>query len=150
MFGAGLGAFGTAAGETTKERRQLRAHTAPIAVASELGGVGVVCLLFIGITLVRTRRVRIADRARRRTRLIVAVLLFTIVVHSLTYNALFEDPATWALAAWLALLTTLQPRAEPLVVTATVEADPPAVEAPAAAAEPVVLTDDAAASPGSA
>ena len=48
--------------------------------------------------------------AAGRAALVAALTLGAIAVHSLFYNALFEDPTMWALLGLIALVSTYRPR----------------------------------------
>jgi O-antigen ligase len=104
LLGVGLGGFGEAAGATAGEERRLASHTAPIATAAELGSLGLLALV-AGTAAVALAVLRPARPRRHRVlRLVLAVQLLAVAVHSLFYNALFEDPMAWGLVALLAVV----------------------------------------------
>ena len=82
----------------------------PVTVAAETGVPGL--LLFgwlLAAALLLTLR-RVGAGFADRTRLVAGLALGAIAVHSLFYNALFEDPTTWALLGIVALAA--RPEAE--------------------------------------
>jgi O-antigen ligase len=85
-------------------------HTTPVTAAAEQGVIGLaVYLLVVAAAFLAALR-----RARMSTaRAAVTAGLVAMVVHSLTYAAFFEDPASWtlfALAASLPLPSTREER----------------------------------------
>jgi O-antigen ligase len=85
---------------TRKPVKLAASHDAPITVAAETGLPGLALLLWL-LALVFTvpfRRNR-GQSATARARLCFGLGLVAIVVHTLFYNALFEDPLFWALIA---------------------------------------------------
>jgi O-antigen ligase len=105
-----------------KDPKKAASHNTPVTVAAETGlvGLGLFAWLMVAV-LVR------AFRRRGQTALVAGLGLAAILVHSLFYNAFFEDPMTWALFGLVAL-TARVPASEP---------EPDAAEAPAKEAVPV-------------
>jgi O-antigen ligase len=108
LAGVGVGGFKS----TYEERFELPArtneaasHNTPVTVAAETGliGLGLFAWLLVAAGLVALRR--LPDRAptARIAGVIAAVGLAAIFVHSLAYNAFFEDPVMWGLLALAAL-----------------------------------------------
>jgi O-antigen ligase len=105
VVGSGLGSFEQRYKETLTptEQRRVRviiSHNAPVTVLSEVGAVGF--LLFLGLLWTTGRR--IARRAGGPgpagwAEWTALAMLAGILVHSLLYAALFEDPYTWVVAA---------------------------------------------------
>lgn len=102
--GVGIGAFKHAYARRLhlkgKEPKTAASHDTPVTVAAETGVPGLALLAWLwavafGVPLLRLRSV--ASR-------IVGVSLVAIAVHSLFYNAFFEDPMVWGLFGLLALL----------------------------------------------
>jgi putative inorganic carbon (hco3(-)) transporter len=111
LVGVGTGGFVAAYAKETHKGGH-KSHTAPITVAAETGVIGVAALLWLlweGLS-VPFRRNRGATPAGR-ARLAFGLALLAIVVHSLFYNALVEDPLFWALLALSAVAYRL-PEAE--------------------------------------
>ncbi len=104
--GVGLGAFSQEYESTLPRKQAVRtrvfiSHTAPVTVLAELGVIGFA--LFLGLLATGTvvlwrgsRRTPGEDGAVQWT---IMAILIGIVVHSLLYSALFEDPYVWTLAA---------------------------------------------------
>ena len=118
LTGVGVGSFKRAYADRTglrgREPRKAASHSTPVTVAAETGFLGLLLLgwlavVALGRTLLGTHR---GDAGRAA--LAVGLTLGAIGVHSLFYNALFEDPITWALLG-LAALTIARRREEPAV-----------------------------------
>jgi putative inorganic carbon (hco3(-)) transporter len=111
LIGVGTGGFVAGYAKETHKAGH-KSHTAPVTVAAETGVIGIAALLWLlweGLTVPfrRNRGVTSAGRAR----LAFGLALLAIVVHSLFYNALIEDPLFWALLALSAVAYRL-PEAE--------------------------------------
>jgi O-antigen ligase len=103
LIGSGLGSFAHAAGTTPEERARIAPHDVVLQEAVELGVLGLVALAGIVFAVLRLL-LRPADASRRRElRLILGCELAAIVVSSLFYASLFEDPIAWVAAALIAL-----------------------------------------------
>ena len=101
LLGVGTGSFAAAyARETGKPTKLAASHDAPITVAAETGLPGLVLLCWL-LALVFTVpfRANRGETASGRARLALGLGLVAIVVHSLFYNALLEDPLFWGLIA---------------------------------------------------
>jgi uncharacterized membrane protein len=112
LGGVGIGGFREAYAKRQhlkgREPKKAASHNTPVTVAAETGAPGLLffCWLLAAALLLTLRRV--GGGFVERTRLIVGLALGAIAVHSLFYNALFEDPMAWALfglAALAALVT---------------------------------------------
>jgi O-antigen ligase len=108
VIGVGLGGFRRAYAERLgleRERpRRAASHTTPVTVAAETGVVGLGLFLWFAAAVLwaalrDTRGVRLA----RVTGFVSGLALSAIFVHSLFYNAFFEDPMTWGLVGLVAL-----------------------------------------------
>jgi putative inorganic carbon (hco3(-)) transporter len=111
LIGVGTGGFVAGYAKETQKAGH-KSHTAPITVAAETGVIGIAALLWLlweGLT-VPFRRNR-GKTSAGRARLAFGLALLAIVVHSLFYNALIEDPLFWALLALSAVAYRL-PEAE--------------------------------------
>ncbi len=99
LIGVGTGGFIKGyANETHKKGHA--SHTAPITVAAETGVVGLAALCWLlAFVLVVPYRGNRGVTPTGRARLAFGLALLAIVVHSLFYNALIEDPLFWALIA---------------------------------------------------
>jgi putative inorganic carbon (HCO3(-)) transporter len=101
--GVGLGAFKHAYAQRLhlpgKEPKSAASHDTPVTVAAETGVVGLALLAWLwgaGFSV----PLRLRSSASR----IVGVALVAIAVHSLFYNAFFEDPMVWGLLGLAAVL----------------------------------------------
>ncbi|MFN2471638.1 MAG: O-antigen ligase family protein [Gaiellaceae bacterium] len=103
IAGVGVGGFKRAYAERTglrgREPKAAASHNTPVTVAAETGLPGLALLGWLGVAALlaafRGADASVAGRAR----LVVGVVLAAIGVHSLFYNAFFEDPMTWVLFA---------------------------------------------------
>ena len=105
--GVGVGgfkhAYAVVAHLKGKEPRAGASHTTPVTVAAETGLPGLALLLWLVATALRLGFRRPGAGFTGTARLAFAVALTAILVHCLFYNALFEDPTTWGLLAFIAL-----------------------------------------------
>jgi O-antigen ligase len=109
VFGVGAGGFKRGYANQTglkgKEPKAAASHDTPITVAAETGlpGLALLCwVVGVGIWLTFWRN-PVSTHAGR-ARLAFGLALLAIVVHSLFYNALIEDPLFWSLLALAALV----------------------------------------------
>ena len=116
VVGVGTGSFKRAYAERTglrgEEPKKAASHSTPVTVVAETGVLGLVLLSWLGLASLWP-----AFRARGRTAagrvaLVAALTLGAIAVHSLFYNALFEDPTTWALMGLVAVALAARSREE--------------------------------------
>ena len=103
LLGVGVGGFKRAYAEANhlrgKEPKAAASHTTPVTVAAETGFVGLgLFLALVGVALVTAFR-RLGPAFEGTARLGFGLALTAILVHSLFYNALFEDPTFWGLLA---------------------------------------------------
>jgi hypothetical protein len=104
VFGVGTGGFVRAysrqKGLHGKHPKKAASHTTPVTVAAETGfpGFALFAWLIGAVFVVPFRRNPVAT-ATGRARLAFGLALIAIFVHSLFYNALFEDPLFWGLIA---------------------------------------------------
>jgi O-antigen ligase len=108
LEGVGLGGFKRAYADRTglrgEEPARAASHNTPITVAAETGLPGLALLVWLVVAAILTA-LRLAGRRRLtgRVSLFVALGVTAIAVHSLFYDAFFEDPMTWGLFALAAL-----------------------------------------------
>jgi putative inorganic carbon (hco3(-)) transporter len=116
VTGVGVGGFRRAYAEETglrgEEPKRAASHNTPVTVAAETGFPGLVLLLWLVAAAVLVPLRRASRSFAGRTSLIVASVLLAIAVHSLFYNAFFEDPTTWALFGLAALVAGWRTSAE--------------------------------------
>ncbi len=109
LVGVGTGSFKRAYADRTglkgDEPKKAASHSTPVTVAAEAGLPGLALLAWLGAAALfaafRARGRSVAGR----TAVVTGLTLGAIAVHSLFYNALFEDPTTWVLLGLVALAT---------------------------------------------
>ncbi len=111
--GVGTGSFAAAYSQATGKSPRLSAsHDAPITVAAETGLPGIVLLgWLLVVALTVPFRGNLGATPTGRARIALGLGLVAIVVHSLFYNALLEDPLFWGLIGLSALALTVPERA---------------------------------------
>jgi O-antigen ligase len=115
--GVGTGGFKRAYADRTglqgRDPKKAASHSTPVTVAAETGVPGVALLGWLGFAALaaafRARGRALAGRAA----LAAGLTLGAIAVHSLFYNALFEDPTTWGLLGLVALAAAARKEAAP-------------------------------------
>jgi O-antigen ligase len=112
--GVGIGGFKRAYANRVhlrgKEPRKAASHNTAVTVFAETGLPGLALLAWlVGAALFLTIR-RATGSFRGRTCLVFAAGLAAIGLHSLFYNALFEDPVFWGLLGLTALCSALPVR----------------------------------------
>jgi putative inorganic carbon (HCO3(-)) transporter len=118
VAGVGIGGFKEAYAERVSRRvaaGSTASHTTPVTVAAETGIVGVVvfCWLVVAGLFVAFRGSLRALNAADRARIVAGLAFAAIFVHSLFYNAFFEDPLTWGLLATAAVAASASKQAAP-------------------------------------
>jgi O-antigen ligase len=108
LEGVGLGGFTRAYADRTglrgREPARAASHNTPITVAAETGLPGLALLIWlVAVAIVTALRLAGKRRLTGRVALFVALGVTAIAVHSLFYDAFFEDPMTWGLFALAAL-----------------------------------------------
>jgi hypothetical protein len=104
VIGVGAGGFKRGYADLTglkgKEPKAAASHDTPITVAAEEGLPGLALLAWLVATgfLLTFRRNPVAGTVGR-ARLAFGLAFLAIVVHSLFYNALLEDPLFWGALA---------------------------------------------------
>jgi O-antigen ligase len=104
-------------------------HTTPVTVLAEEGLVGFaayIALLAVYFATVMRSRALAADRRLRLVQAGFMAVILAIILHSLFYNAFFEDPYLWAVMAVSMALTYVvaQPREEYGAQSPTASASP--------------------------
>jgi O-antigen ligase len=116
VVGVGIGSFKQAYADRTglrgREPRKAASHSTPVTVAAETGLLGLLLLGWLGAVALAGTLLGSHRGDAGRASLAVGLTLGAIGVHSLFYNALFEDPITWALLGLAAL--TIARRREPV------------------------------------
>jgi putative inorganic carbon (HCO3(-)) transporter len=114
VLGVGVGGFKRAYADRVKlkgkDPKKAASHNTPVTVAAETGLVGLALYAWLlAVLLLRAFRA-----PRSPLRVIAGLGIAAIFVHSLFYNAFFEDPLTWGLIGLLALASRVPARrAEP-------------------------------------
>ncbi|HEY7381883.1 MAG TPA: O-antigen ligase family protein [Gaiella sp.] len=133
--GVGVGGFGREyarrVGIRGDDPKRVASHTTPVTVAAEEGVLGLALFGWLMVAVLVSTLLRLGRGYTSRVSLAVGVALVAILVHSLFYNAFFEDPTTWALLGLVGLVSRVPKKAQPV---------PPAQSpAPADSAEPTML-----------
>jgi O-antigen ligase len=107
VLGVGTGSFKRAFADRTglrgSEPKKAASHSTPVTVAAETGLPGLALLAWLGAAALLAA-FRVPGRSdAARAALVAGLTLGAIAVHSLFYNALFEDPTMWALLGLVAL-----------------------------------------------
>ncbi len=99
--GVGVGGFKRAYADRTglrgQEPKKAASHSTPVTVAAESGLVGLALFGWLGFAALLPLLRGLHRTDGGRLALVVGLTLGAIAVHSLFYNALFEDPTTWGL-----------------------------------------------------
>jgi putative inorganic carbon (HCO3(-)) transporter len=107
VLGVGVGGFKRAYADLAhlrgKEPKAAASHTTPISVAAETGLPGLALFLALVIASLGTAFRRLRDGFDANARLVFGLALTAIFVHSVFYNALFEDPTFWGLLGLIAV-----------------------------------------------
>ena len=109
--GVGIGGFKRAyadrVGLPGQEPKRAASHTTPVTVAAEEGVSGFLLFVWLAVTALWVP----VRRLPATVPLVLGLTLFAVGVHSLGYNALFEDPLAWG-AVGLAAFVARVPREE--------------------------------------
>jgi putative inorganic carbon (HCO3(-)) transporter len=116
VVGVGVGGFKDAYVERLNLKRappSAASHNTPVTVAAETGLIGLALFAWLVATglQVALRGNRAGETLAAKTGIVAGLGIIAILVHSLFYNAFFEDPMIWGLFA-LAALAAAQPRQE--------------------------------------
>jgi O-antigen ligase len=120
LAGVGIGGFKQAYAERVhlkgrKAPPRAASHNTPVTVLAETGVVGFALFLWLlAAALVAFRGNSDVSRLPQRTAVIAGLCFAAVFVHSLFYNAFFEDPLMWGLLA----LAVLAARARPAPLVA--------------------------------
>jgi putative inorganic carbon (HCO3(-)) transporter len=107
LEGVGLGSFKRAyadrLGLRGRDPKKAASHNTPVTVAAETGFPGLLLLAWLlAAALVAPFR-RVSPTFEGRACLVFGLAIAAVAVHSLFYNALFEDPMFWGLLGLAAL-----------------------------------------------
>jgi hypothetical protein len=127
--GVGVGGFKKAYAARTGLRgvdpKKAASHTTPVTVAAEEGFPGLLLLLWLVAAALAATLLGLGRGFTSRVSLAVGLLLVAIAVHSLFYNAFFEDPMMWALLGLAALAARVPRKSLPLEPAASARPLPP-------------------------
>jgi O-antigen ligase len=105
--GVGVGSFKRAYANETglkgKDPKKAASHDTPVTVAAETGLLGLALFAWLLVAAFRSSFSRLRRSFDGRAAVAFGVVLVAIAVHSLFYNAFFEDPMTWCLLGLSAL-----------------------------------------------
>jgi O-antigen ligase len=105
--GVGLGGFPLAYAESKglgKPPDFARSHATPVTVAAEQGFVGLAALVWLlAVTAGAAFRLPAASRDARDLARLAGLVVAVVFVHSLFYDAFFEDPMVWSALGLVAL-----------------------------------------------
>lgn len=108
VVGVGVGGFKRAYADRTglrgEEPKKAASHNTPVTVAAELGFPGLALLAWLLVAGLLTAFRRAGGGFEGRAALVFGLCFGAIAVHSLFYDAFFEDPMTWGLLALGALV----------------------------------------------
>jgi O-antigen ligase len=109
--GVGAGGFKRAyadrVGLKGKRPKTAASHTTPVTVAAEEGIPGLLLFVWLVAAAVLGTLRGLGHGFTSRVSFAVGLTLVAITVHSLFYNALFEDPMTWALFGLVGLAASV-------------------------------------------
>jgi putative inorganic carbon (hco3(-)) transporter len=108
VAGVGVGGFKREYADRTglrgEEPKKAASHNTPVTVAAELGFPGLALLVWLLAAGLLTAFRRAGGGFEGRAALVFGLCFGAIAVHSLFYDAFFEDPMTWGLLALGALV----------------------------------------------
>ena len=117
MQGVGIGGFKRAYADRYhlkgKEPKKAASHDTPVTVAAEEGIPGLLLLGWLFVAGIVAAWRGVSSSFRGQTKLILGLLFGSIAVHSLFYNAFFEDPMMWGVLGLIALVVATSRREEP-------------------------------------
>jgi len=109
--GVGVGGFKRAYADRTglpgKRPKKAASHTTPVTVAAEEGLPGLVLFGWVCIAALLAALRGLGRGFTSRVSFAVGLTLVAIIVHSFFYNALFEDPMTWAMLGLVGLAVSV-------------------------------------------
>ena len=119
--GVGVGGFKKAYAERTglkgADPKKAASHTTPVTVAAEEGLPGLLLLGWLVLASLAATLLGLGRGFTSRVSLAAGLILIAIGVHSLFYNAFFEDPMMWAVLGFVGVVARV-PRKPPAPVSA--------------------------------
>jgi O-antigen ligase/polysaccharide polymerase Wzy-like membrane protein len=117
LDGVGVGGFKKAYAERTGLRgadpKKAASHTTPVTVAAEEGLPGILLLTWLLLAALGGTLLGLGRGFTSRVSLGAGLVLVAVAVHSLFYNAFFEDPMTWAMLGLVGLVSRVPRKAPP-------------------------------------
>lgn len=117
LGGVGVGGFRRAyadrLGLKGERPKAAASHTTAVTVAAESGAPGLALFLWLVVAGVLAALRGLGRGFTSRVSFAVGLTLVAIVVHSLSYSAMFEDPMTWATLGLIGLATSVPRRPAP-------------------------------------
>jgi O-antigen ligase len=114
VAGVGTGGFKRAyadrVGLAGRDPKKAASHTTPVTVVAEAGVIGLVLFAWLLAASFWATLRRLGHGFTSRVSFAVALTLLAVAVHSLFYNAFFEDPLTWALFGFVGLAASVPRR----------------------------------------
>jgi putative inorganic carbon (HCO3(-)) transporter len=111
LGGVGVGGFKRAYADRTglpgKRPKTAASHTTPVTVAAEEGLPGLVLFGWVCVAALLAALRGLGRGFTSRVSFAVGLTLVAIIVHSFFYNALFEDPMTWAMLGLVGLAVSV-------------------------------------------
>jgi hypothetical protein len=115
--GVGVGGFKRAYAKRTglkgADPKKAASHTTPVTVAAEEGVPGLALLLWLVLASLAATLLGLGRGFTSRVSLGAGLVLVAIAVHSLFYNAFFEDPMTWAVFGLVGVVARVPRKATP-------------------------------------
>jgi O-antigen ligase len=107
VLGVGVGSFKRAYADQQhlrgREPKSAASHDTPITVAAETGLLGLGLFVWLLVAALMRLPLRLPRTFDERAAAIFGLALIAIAIHSLFYNAFFEDPMSWGVLALGAL-----------------------------------------------
>jgi hypothetical protein len=121
LDGVGIGGFKKAyaerAGLRGADPKKAASHTTPVTVSAEEGIPGLLLLAWLVLASLAATLLGLGRGFTSRVSLGAGLVLVAIAVHSLFYNAFFEDPMTWAVFGLVGVIAPVpRKRSGPLPV----------------------------------
>jgi len=114
LGGVGVGGFKRAYADRTglagKRPKKAASHTTPVTVAAEEGLLGLALFGWLCVAGLLAALRGLGRGFTSRVSFAVGLTLVGIIVHSFFYNALFEDPMTWAMLGLTGLAVSVPRR----------------------------------------
>ena len=116
LAGVGIGGFKRAYADRTglrgEEPKRAASHNTPVTVAAETGLPGLALFGWLLVAALLAAWRRLPRSLEGRVSLACGLVLAAIAVHSLFYNAFFEDPTVWGVLALTAVVSATRPQPE--------------------------------------